>query len=131
MPYMTTVKIGAIFPIMGHQEKKIRLLAQRDGMKCVYCGQPLSHFYKKCVAHERHDDFWNDGSGDNEPGLYPVYSSFLPDGCEYFHIDHKVPRAKGGKNTLDNLVLACVKCNQEKSDRYTYEEFLALKRGTV
>jgi 5-methylcytosine-specific restriction endonuclease McrA len=31
-----------------------------------------------------------------------------------FHIDHKVPIAKGGRHTLENFVLACMPCNQEK-----------------
>ena len=32
-------------------------------------------------------------------------------------IDHVVPRSRGGKDTWDNLVLACVKCNVKKGDR--------------
>ena len=30
--------------------------------------------------------------------------------------DHVVPRSKGGKNSYDNLVLACVTCNAKKAD---------------
>lgn len=30
------------------------------------------------------------------------------------HIDHYVPLAKGGKHTLDNLVVSCEKCNRSK-----------------
>jgi 5-methylcytosine-specific restriction endonuclease McrA len=33
------------------------------------------------------------------------------------HIDHKIPRNKGGKDTLDNLITSCDKCNLGKSDR--------------
>jgi len=32
-------------------------------------------------------------------------------------IDHLVPRVQGGKNTWDNLVCACVKCNAKKGGR--------------
>lgn len=32
-----------------------------------------------------------------------------------YHIDHVVPVAKGGTNSLDNLVLACPTCNRNKS----------------
>lgn len=32
-------------------------------------------------------------------------------------IDHVFPRSRGGKNTWENLVAACVKCNNIKSDR--------------
>lgn len=33
------------------------------------------------------------------------------------HVDHVVPRAKGGGETLDNLVTACLDCNLGKSDK--------------
>jgi hypothetical protein len=39
-----------------------------------------------------------------------------------FTLDHVVPQCRGGKNTWDNLVTACFKCNNEKSD-LTLEEF--------
>lgn len=31
-------------------------------------------------------------------------------------IDHLIPRAKGGTNDLDNLVLSCKDCNNDKKD---------------
>lgn len=34
-----------------------------------------------------------------------------------FTIDHVVPRAKGGPDTLDNIVPAHRKCNRDKSDK--------------
>lgn len=45
--------------------------------------------------------------------------------CTYCHtrlevwegtLDHVIPRAKGGGNGPDNLVLACFPCNQAKQD---------------
>lgn len=38
-----------------------------------------------------------------------------------WHIDHVVPLSKGGKSTLDNLVVACGPCNQSKGDRLIEE----------
>lgn len=32
-------------------------------------------------------------------------------------IDHVIPRSKGGKDTWDNLVAACVVCNTKKGDK--------------
>lgn len=32
-------------------------------------------------------------------------------------IDHILPLCKGGGNTIDNLVIACYKCNREKGDK--------------
>ena len=34
-----------------------------------------------------------------------------------FHIEHIIPRSKGGESTLENLVLACPGCNLHKADR--------------
>jgi hypothetical protein len=34
-----------------------------------------------------------------------------------FHIEHVVPRCKGGASDLQNLVLACPGCNLRKGDR--------------
>lgn len=37
-------------------------------------------------------------------------------------IDHKLPRSRGGTDALDNLVLACNKCNARKRN-LTDEEY--------
>ena len=39
-----------------------------------------------------------------------------------FTLDHVIPQSKGGKNSWDNLVTACKRCNGEKAD-LTLEEF--------
>lgn len=50
--------------------------------------------------------------------------------CEYCHtnerwqyvrftIDHLIPTAEGGDDSLENLVLACFHCNRRKSDKQT------------
>lgn len=31
--------------------------------------------------------------------------------------DHVIPRSKGGKHDLSNVVLACPECNQKKADK--------------
>jgi 5-methylcytosine-specific restriction endonuclease McrA len=35
-----------------------------------------------------------------------------------FHIDHVVPRSRGGPTILDNLALACVTCSLRKAARH-------------
>lgn len=40
-------------------------------------------------------------------------------------IDHKLPRARGGADSRDNIVGACLECNLEKAN-LTEQEFLAL-----
>ena len=43
-------------------------------------------------------------------------------------IDHVVPRSKGGKNTWENLVTACKKCNQKKGNKTPKEANMKLLR---
>lgn len=51
-------------------------------------------------------------------------------GCEYcrllqaatgvtFHIEHLVPRSRGGRTVMNNLALSCPGCNMAKTDRTT------------
>lgn len=43
-------------------------------------------------------------------------------------IDHKLARSLGGINSENNMVACCLPCNQQKGNRYTYDEFMALKQ---
>lgn len=42
-------------------------------------------------------------------------------------IDHIHPQSRGGKNTWDNLITACQKCNNIKDDRTPQEAGMKLK----
>lgn len=44
-----------------------------------------------------------------------------------YHIDHKLPVSRGGKNDIENLHLTCARCNLRKAT-LTHEEFLVSKR---
>jgi 5-methylcytosine-specific restriction endonuclease McrA len=48
----------------------------------------------------------------------------LLDGKSY-HLDHIIPKNRGGTNTLDNCDIACKDANQAKSN-LMYEEFIEL-----
>ena len=43
-------------------------------------------------------------------------------------IDHVVPRNLGGKDTWENMVCACVKCNNKKGDRTAEQANMVLAR---
>lgn len=47
-----------------------------------------------------------------------------------YHLDHIIPRAKGGSNELDNCQVVCKEANQAKSD-LTMDEFIQLCREVV
>jgi len=36
-----------------------------------------------------------------------------------WHIEHSIPKAKGGTDHLNNLYAACIPCNEDKSTRHT------------
>ncbi len=38
-----------------------------------------------------------------------------------FHVDHRIPIAKGGANDRSNIVIACVPCNKSKSAKMPWE----------
>ena len=43
-------------------------------------------------------------------------------------IDHVIPRSKGGKDTWENLVVACSSCNVKKSDKLLEQTKLKLRK---
>lgn len=43
--------------------------------------------------------------------------------------DHVIPRCKGGKDVLTNVVAACAACNGQKADRTLREAGMALRPG--
>lgn len=45
-----------------------------------------------------------------------------------FHLDHRMPWARGGKHTVENLCVACRSCNFTKG-ALTSEEFLVVRGG--
>ena len=61
-------------------------------------------------------------SPDIKHKLYGIQKGYCA-GCKFhfqfrnFHKDHKIPRAKGGQDTDDNLQLLCGHCNSVKGDR--------------
>lgn len=70
----------------GSLKKKKPLLFVRDGSKCHYCRVEMTKVMKMPLA-------------DNAAT-----------------IEHIVARAHGGPNSMDNLVLACNKCNHSLGD---------------
>lgn len=44
-------------------------------------------------------------------------------------LDHILPKSRGGKTTWDNVVLACVKCNQQKGNKTLEEAHMTLLKA--
>jgi 5-methylcytosine-specific restriction endonuclease McrA len=43
-------------------------------------------------------------------------------------VDHVVPKSKGGPSTWENLVCACMRCNNRKNNRSPHDANMSLKR---
>ena len=66
--------------------KKLRqALRKRDGDNCHYCGEPM------------------------------IFPETAWRGSSLATIEHLTPRAKGGTDDMDNLVLAHLRCNQDRN----------------
>lgn len=50
-------------------------------------------------------------------GLRCRYCGFSRSDVKFFQIDHVIPISKGGCDELENLVVACKRCNQVKRDQ--------------
>ncbi len=46
-------------------------------------------------------------------------------------VDHIVPKARGGEDTWENLVCACIRCNNKKGDRVPHEAQMVLRRKPI
>jgi 5-methylcytosine-specific restriction endonuclease McrA len=72
----------------GRPWQRIRTaVLNRDGWNCRHCG---SHVHPRCLVN----------------------------GCPTCaHVDHVLPRSKGGSDHPSNLVAACQRCNLARGDR--------------
>lgn len=87
-------------------------------------------------AMRRHRYLASGGYDENGNRLFPEdwqatkASVYRRDGriCQYcgtsdgpFHIDHVIPRIKGGPDSIENLVVACASCNTKKGSKSVSE----------
>jgi len=68
-------------------KKRIYKIVVRDGIFCHYCGTICN-------------------IGDTTKTMTDDSGT----------VDHIIPKSKGGKDTIDNCVLSCRKCNSQKAD---------------
>lgn len=81
---------------------------KRCGLKCFYCGKEgflSNRFGKPTVLEKEPFKKWV-----NEfDGTFILAHKAM-------HFDHIIPLSKGGKLTVENIVIACSKCNLSKKD---------------
>lgn len=80
------------------RQARMEALMERHKKRCFYCNIVVRVLRKKRAPHPR----------------------------DMATEDHLVPKSKGGSDLLDNLVLACNECNNQRGDMPA-ESFLRLK----
>lgn len=91
--------------------KELRLkIIKKCGPKCFYCNKKgfidLKRYGKPIVLEKNPHKFW----------VNPYDGIFIWK-HRAMHFDHVIPISKGGKDTLNNLVVACGFCNGSKGDK--------------
>jgi len=104
-------RLRAGLPLRASVSEKMRLaVIRRDEQRCRYCLRRGTSVTKP-----------------REHGK-PDYVSMDPDKHPW-HIDHFIPVSGGGATRLDNLVLACARCNMQKGTKRWELESMASAGG--
>ena len=104
-------------------------------IKCRQCGKmfPLDKYHSRYCSHEckmkKRSDFQKKNYSEKaKERRWKLRFELLKDAnftCQYcgrkapnviLHIDHKIPKSKGGKNEKNNYIVACMDCNLGKHD---------------
>lgn len=103
------VRIGARMP---SAREKQALLA-RDGHYCRFCGIPVirEEVRKKIAKAYPESLSWQR----NNAGQHAAFQAM------WLQYDHLLPHARGGDNSMANMVITCAPCNFGRMD-YTLEE---------
>lgn len=89
----------------------------RDGFYCRFCNMPVIRKEVRVKLQQLHSDALPWGRTNDSQ-----HSAFQAMWAQY---DHIVPHARGGTNTLSNLVLTCAACNFGRMN-YTLDEVAIL-----
>ena len=89
--------------LTDYNKKNIReVLFQEFKSKCFWCNCKLAiNSYSKRTGEEMKDK----------------NNNFLKGVFRFNHIDHVIPRSKGGTDEISNLVLSCDTCNMKRGNR--------------
>jgi 5-methylcytosine-specific restriction endonuclease McrA len=90
-----------------------RQLVARDGYHCRFCGIPVVPVQvRKKLAAAYHEALpWGETNASQHAAFQVLWLQY----------DHIVPHARGGDNSLHNLIIACAGCNYSRMN-WTLEE---------
>ena len=100
--------IGKAIPVETYDEK-INSVTKSFELPAVIVLKSVIKFKFTTVACNRQNIVWRDNNKCQYCGNH--FST------DKLTMDHVLPKSRGGKNTWENLVAACKKCNQKKGSR--------------
>lgn len=100
--------IGKATPVETY-DTKIRSTTKAFELPAVIVLKTIVKFRFTTVACNRTNIAWRDNNQCQYCGNYFPFDKLT--------MDHVLPKSRGGKNTWENLVAACMKCNQKKGSR--------------
>ena len=104
--------IGKAVPVETY-DTKINSPSKSFELPAVIVLKNIVKFRFTTVACNRINIVWRDNNQCQYCGNY--FST------DKLTMDHVIPKSRGGKNTWENLVAACKKCNQKKGSRTPQE----------
>ena len=90
-------------PIRMPNKSGEKALLERDGHNCRFCGIPVIRKEVRVALKKLYPNALQWGSKNTEQ-----HSAFQALWVQY---DHVVPHGRGGKTTLENMVITCAPCN--------------------
>jgi 5-methylcytosine-specific restriction endonuclease McrA len=121
-PYVSVREVANPRPYLAKDEVKAlrmpgadlqRQLIDRDGYHCRFCGIPVIPVEVRKKLNEAYPDAlpWGMTNASQHAAFQALWMQF----------DHVVPHARGGDNSLGNIVIACAGCNYSRMN-WTLEE---------
>ena len=104
--------IGKATPVETY-DTKINSPSKSFELPAVIVLKNIVKFRFTTIACNRINIVWRDNNQCQYCGNY--FST------DKLTMDHVIPKSRGGKNTWENLVAACKKCNQKKGSRTSQE----------
>jgi 5-methylcytosine-specific restriction endonuclease McrA len=104
--------IGKATPVETYN-KKINSPSKAFDLPAVIVLKSVVKFRFTTISCNRQNVIWRDNSQCQYCANYFI--------ADKLTMDHVLPKSRGGKNTWENLVAACKKCNQKKGSRTTKE----------
>lgn len=88
-------------------------ILKRDGFHCRFCGIPVVRAEIRALIYKSYPEAlrWGDRNSEQHAGIQALWLQY----------DHLLPHARGGDNSIDNILITCAPCNNGRSN-LTLEE---------